>query len=170
MAKCMKCGKSTLVRGHVSLKDGAICTPCFRELGYKLTDTATSKLYTYSELIERTQPRPAVKIANYGQERDLKCTDQECEIFDIIRSVCDDENLESDYIKLMRKSDSYVSAVMPSSQGYGEMDLARIKFTDRAKWIKLAPDFDKVAISDPEDVAKMADDVRSAYRFNEPYL
>lgn len=170
MAKCMKCGKSTLVRGHVGLKDGAICTPCFRELGYKLTDATTSKLYTYSELIERKQPAPAVKIANYGQKRELDCTDQEREIFDIIRSVCDDENLESDYIKLIRKSDSYVSAVMPSSQGYGEMDLARIKFTDRAKWIKLAPDFDKITISDPEDVAKMAEDVRSAYRFNEPYL
>ena len=109
-------------------------------------------------------------ISNYGQERDLKCTEQEREIFDIIRSLCDDENLDSDNIKLMRKSGSYVSAVMPSSQGYGEMDLARIKFTDRAKWIKLAPDFDKVTISDPEDVAKMDEDVRAAYRFNEPYL
>ena len=109
-------------------------------------------------------------ISNYGQERELNCTEQEREIYDIIRSVCDDDNLESDYIKLMRKSDSYVSVVMPSSQGYGEMDLARIKFTDRAKWIKLAPEFDKITISDPEDVAKMAENVRNAYRFNEPYL
>ena len=170
MAKCMKCGKSTLVRGHVSLKDGAICTPCFRGLGYKLTDTTTSKLYTYAELIERTQPAPAVKIANYGQERDLDCTEQEREIYDIIRSVCDDDNLDSKNIKLIRKSGSYVSVVMPSSQGYGEMDLARVKFTDRAKWIKLAPEFDKIAISDPEDVAEMAENVRDAYRFNEPYL
>ena len=109
-------------------------------------------------------------ISNYGQDRDLNCTEQEREIFDIIRSVCDDDNLDSDNIKLIRKSDSYVSAVMPSSQGYGEMDLARIKFTDRAKWIKLAPDLDKVTISDPEDVAEMDEDVRAAYRFNEPYL
>lgn len=170
MAKCMKCGKSTLVRGHVSLKDGAICTPCFRELGYKLTDATTSKLYTYSELIECKQPAPAVKIANYGQKRELDCTDQEREIFDIIRSVCDDDNLESDYIKLMRKSDSYVSVVMPSSQGYGEMDLARIKYTDRAKWIKIGPDFEKIALHDTEDVTKYAEKLCEAYRFNEPYL
>ena len=50
------------------------------------------------------------------------------------------------------------------------MDLARFKFTDRAKWIKLAPDFEKIQITSTEDVAKMADFVCNAYRFNEPYL
>lgn len=110
------------------------------------------------------------KMAHYGEQRDLNCTEQEEEIFDIIRSVCDDENLESDNLALVRKSDSYVSIVMPSSQGYGDMDVARIKFTSRAKWIKLAPDFDKITIHDPEDVAEMADSVCAAYRFNEPYL
>lgn len=112
----------------------------------------------------------AITFNNYGQERDLICTEQEREIFDIIRSVCDDDNLESDKINLMRKSDNYVSAVMPSSKGYGDMDLARIKFTNRAKWIQLAPEFEKIKISSPEDVAEMAEDVRDAYRFNEPYL
>lgn len=111
-----------------------------------------------------------LKFANYGQSRDVNCTEHECEIYDIIRSICDDVNLESDYIKLMRKSDSYVSVVMPSSQGYGEMDLARVKYTDRAKWIKLAPDFEKVKLNDTEDVAKMAERVWAAYRFNQPYL
>ena len=109
-------------------------------------------------------------INNYGQERDLICTEQEREIYDIIRSVCDDVNLESDYIKLIRRSDNYVSVVMPSSKGYGDMDLARVKFTNRAKWIQLAPVFEKVKIITPEDVAEMAESVRNAYRFNEPYL
>ncbi len=111
-----------------------------------------------------------ITFNNYGQDRSLICTEEEREIFDIIRSVCDDDNLESDNIKLMRKSDNYVSVVMPSSQGYGDMDLARIKFTNRAKWIQLAPAFGKIKISSPEDVAEMAEDVRNAYRFNEPYL
>lgn len=109
-------------------------------------------------------------INNYGQERDLICTEQEREIYDIIRSVCDDVNLESDYIKLIRRSDNYVSVVMPSSKGYGDMDLARMKFTNRAKWIQLAPEFNKVKITTPEDVSVMAESVRNAYRFNEPYL
>lgn len=58
MAKCMRCGKSTLVRGHVILKDGAICTPCFKELGYKILDAATSRQYTYAELIGQKNPTP----------------------------------------------------------------------------------------------------------------
>lgn len=170
MAKCMKCGKSTLVRGHVGLKDGAICTPCFRELGYKITDAATSKLYTYAEIVGRNQSIPSVKIANYGQERDVNCTEQEREIYDIIRSLLDDYNLESDVLRLVRKSDSYVSAVMESSGDYGLMDLARIKYTDRAKWIKIGPDFEKIALHDTEDVTKYAEKLCEAYRFNEPYL
>lgn len=109
-------------------------------------------------------------ITHYGDKRELNCTEQEREIYDIIRSVCDDDNLESDNLALVRKSDNYVSAVMPSSKGYGDMDLARIKFTDRAKWIQLAPNFEKIKIRDPEDVAAMAENVRAAYRFNEPYL
>lgn len=111
-----------------------------------------------------------MKFTNYGQERELSCTEEEREIYDIIRSVCDDENLESDYLKLIRKSDDYVSVVLPSSQGYGDMDVARIKYTNRAKWIKLAPAFAKVKLTDTEDVAEMADEVRAAYRFNQPYI
>ena len=109
-------------------------------------------------------------ISNYGQERELNCTEQEIEIFDIIRSVCDDDNLESDYLKLIRRSDNYVSVVLPSSKGYGDMDLARIKYTSRAKWIRLAPEFEKIKLNTTEDVATLADAVRAAYRFNEPYL
>lgn len=122
----------------------------------------------YIIIVEVT--KMTITFNNYGQDRSLICTEEEREIFDIIRSVCDDDNLESDNIKLMRKSDNYVSVVMPSSQGYGDMDLARIKFTNRAKWIQLAPAFGKIKISSPEDVAEMAEDVRNAYRFNEPYL
>lgn len=109
-------------------------------------------------------------ISNYGQGRELNCTEQEIEIFDIIRSVCDDDNLESDYLKLIRRSDNYVSVVLPSSKGYGDMDLARIKYTSRAKWIRLAPEFEKIKLNTTEDVATLADAVRAAYRFNEPYL
>lgn len=50
MAKCIRCGKSTLIRGHVKLFDAAICTPCFISLGFKLTDTAGAYLYSYDEI------------------------------------------------------------------------------------------------------------------------
>ena len=50
MAKCIRCGKSTIVRGHVKLRDAAICTPCFKQLGFKLTETAGASAYTYDEI------------------------------------------------------------------------------------------------------------------------
>lgn len=109
-------------------------------------------------------------LSNYGQERELVCTEEEREIFDIIRSLCDDYNLESSVLKLVRKSDDYVSAVMPSSQGYGLMDLARIKYTNRAKWIKLCPEFDRIELFSPEDVSSLVDDICRAYIFNQKYL
>lgn len=109
-------------------------------------------------------------LSNYGQERELVCTEEEREIFDIIRSICDDYNLDSGILELVRKSDDYVTAIMRSQSGYGLMDVARIKYTNRAKWIKLCPEFERVYLSDPEDVASMTDGIRRAYLFNQKYL
>lgn len=50
MAKCIRCGKSTIVRGHVKLIDAAICTACFKQLGFKLTDTAGAVSYYYDDI------------------------------------------------------------------------------------------------------------------------
>lgn len=50
MAKCIRCGKSTVVRGHVKLRDAAICTPCFKQLGFKLTETAGAVSYYYDDI------------------------------------------------------------------------------------------------------------------------
>lgn len=111
-----------------------------------------------------------VNFSNYGQNRDLDCTEDEDEIFFIIRSLLDDDNLDKSVLRLVRKSDSYLSAVMESSSGYGQMDLARFKFTDRAKWIKLCPDFEKRQLTDVEDVAELHNEICAAFRFNEPYL
>lgn len=111
-----------------------------------------------------------LRFGNYGQERDLICTEEERIIFRIILKICDDNGLDVSPIILIRRSDNYVSVVMDSGSDYGPMDLARIKYTNRAKWIMLGPDFKKVNLSRPEDVSDMAEDVVNAYRFNEPYL
>lgn len=50
MAKCIRCGKNTLIRGHVKLADSAICTPCFKQLGFKLTETAGATVYNYDDI------------------------------------------------------------------------------------------------------------------------
>lgn len=111
-----------------------------------------------------------VSLGNYGQERDLVCTEEERIIFRIISRICEENKLDVTPLRLTRTSDNYVSAVMDSGSDYGAMDMARIKYTNRAKWIMLGPDFKKTQISRPEDVLKMAEDVVNAYRFNEPYL
>lgn len=111
-----------------------------------------------------------VSLGNFGQERDLVCTEEERIIFRIISRICEENNLDVTPLRLTRTSDNYVTAVMDSGSDYGAMDLARIKYTNRAKWIMLGPDFKKTQISRPEDVLKMAEDVVNAYRFNEPYL
>ena len=104
-------------------------------------------------------------FTDYGQPRDVDCTPEELEIYEVIRSLFD-----TDTLRLVRKSDSYVSACMESSGDYGLMDVARFKFTDRAKWIKIGPDFDKVKIGSPSDVKTYAEELAAAYLFNEPYL
>lgn len=112
-----------------------------------------------------------VSLGNYGQERDLVCTEEERIIFRIISRICEENNLDLTPLRLTRVSDNYVSAVMDSgSSDYGAMDLARIKYTNRAKWIMIGPEFKKTQLSRPEDVLNMSQDVVNAYRFNEPYL
>ena len=90
-----------------------------------------------------------IQFSNYGQERERIATESEIEIFDLIRSMTNRDDLE-----LVRKSDNYVSAVL------GDWDLARFKYTPRAKWI-MFPTVEVKAqkhyIEDPEDVYNFAD-------------
>lgn len=90
-----------------------------------------------------------IQFSNYGQERERIATESEIRIFDLIRSMTNRDSLE-----LVRKSDNYVSAVL------GDWDLARFKYTPRAKWISfptLEAGAPKHRITDPKDVAGFAD-------------
>ena len=90
-----------------------------------------------------------VKIANYGQERDRYATEGEIEIFEILKKITKAPDLE-----LVRVSDDYVTAKI------GDWDLARIKCTNRAKWI-IFPIMEsgskKNRIQEPEDVNNFSD-------------
>lgn len=70
-----------------------------------------------------------IKFANYGQDRDLNCTDEEAQIFGALQEYFQSINLDPNQLHLVRRSDSYVTAVF---RGW---DLARFKYTPRAKWI-----------------------------------
>lgn len=71
-----------------------------------------------------------LEFTNYGQQRDLICTEEERQIFSILQELAGTD------LELVRKSDNYVTALL------GEWDLARIKYTNRAKWIQF-PIFDR---------------------------
>ncbi len=89
-----------------------------------------------------------LNFANYGQERDIKTTDGELEIF---KTLLDTTGLD---LRPARKSDSYVTAM------FGEWDLARFKYTDRAKWIMfpcVETGSTKHRIQSPSDVAAFGD-------------
>jgi len=182
MAKCIRCGKSTALRGNVKISDANLCMTCFKELGFEKRDLLTASLYKYDEIKDgqaayyankwknTTSETDGITFAHYGETREVDATESEAEIYQTIKSLLNDMGCNTDCLSLVRKSDSYVSAVMESSGDYGLMDLARFKFTDRAKWIKLGPNFDKVALKSTEDVADMTEEIRAAYLFNEPYL
>lgn len=168
MSKCLRCGANIAFRS-VPLADGALCYKCFEELGFDKSDRKYHSMTPYekikdgksvyiarlidekaSEYDSSVAEKIGLRFAHYGEDREINATDEEAQIFDVLRSmVSDPEQLE-----LARKSDSYITAVI------GEWDLARFKYTDRAKWI-IFPTVEAKAqkhyIEDPEDVLSFAD-------------
>lgn len=166
MSKCKRCGANVI--RSVALADGVLCYKCFDELGFDKDDRKHHTTTAYNEikdgkpeyirrLIDKWSEtdKPAEKLglrfAHYGEERDVNPTDEEAEIFDMIRSMVSDPDGQ---LRLVRKSDSYVTAAV------GEWDLARFKYTERAKWI-MFPTVEAKAqkhyIEDPEEVYNFAD-------------
>ena len=158
MAKCIRCGGSFLTRRRVKLKDAEICGKCYRELGFE--NYLVSDSYKYDEIKDgydayRINERKkeikdavisSVSVNIVGDEKDLVCTEEERMVFEEIKKM-----LGTDELKLVRKSDNYVSAVV------GEWDLVRIKYTNRAKWV-IFPlvSNEKIRMESPEDVQEMA--------------
>lgn len=64
MAKCMKCGKSTLFRGQVPLADGTICSLCYKDLGFDVSDVSLMKFKTYAQIAAGKEAMVQVEIAN----------------------------------------------------------------------------------------------------------
>lgn len=93
-----------------------------------------------------------LRFADYGQLKELNCTDEEMIIYDILRSVTGADDLEC-----VRRTDKYVSAAI------GETDVARFKFTPRARWILFPYESnEKIKIATPEDVRGHSEEARKA--------
>lgn len=88
-------------------------------------------------------------IMEYGQERDLICTEEEREIFETVRNFLIESDIDVSPLQFVRVSDNYVTAK------YGDWDLVRCKYTNRAKWIlfpTLEAQKEKHPIESPGDV------------------
>lgn len=170
MAKCIRCGGSFLTHRKIKIKDAEICSKCFRELGFEKRDELTASLYSFDAIKDGRQAYyrnktidsmkeealsvPLVQFASYGQKRDRNATEHELEMFEVLRELSNAEDLE-----LIRRSDQYVTAAI------GDYDLARIKFSPRAKWIMfpyIESKQQKHYIEDPEDVRNFADSVEKS--------
>lgn len=96
-----------------------------------------------------------VSIAHYGEPRGFVPTDEEQRIYDIIGELTQAERMN-----FVKRSKNYVSAVI------GPTDVARFKFTKKAKWILLPYIWkDKAYIEDPDDIRIFEDDLNKAVLF-----
>ena len=93
-----------------------------------------------------------ISFGHYGEERERIATENELEIFQVLIEMTGRDDLA-----LVRKSNNYVSACL------GEWDLARFKYTPRAKWIQF-PIMEissvKHAIGSAEDVRQFTDEIK----------
>lgn len=174
MAKCIRCGGSFLTRFKIKLKDEYICRNCALELGFPKDFYLRSTLYSWDDikdgrdayLLKQEKKKikqeailnavNSVKMAHYGEERDLICTEQEREIFEILKELMRTAGFDDSPLGLVRMSDSYVTAKIDS------WDVARLKYTNRAKWILfpvVSRSDEKIRIGSPEDVRAFGDQV-----------
>lgn len=106
-----------------------------------------------------------LNFAHYGEIRDVDATDGEKALFlkvcEIVKSAGYDNKLS-----LVRKSSDYVTAALHSDKYNMELDVARMKFTNRAKWIVLPlHGTAKHRISDADDLDDLRDEIIENFEF-----
>lgn len=142
--KCCSCGASLgMFKKYVTLSDGAICFNCFKDLGFDVDkkdeyiDATCREIQSgYNHYANKQMKRileehdlPTLNFAHYGEERDVNATDEEKQIFAIVREMFQAKGYDPEQLDLVRKSKDYVAAAI------GDDDLARFKATDRVTWI-----------------------------------
>lgn len=104
------------------------------------------------EITTKSGIKVKLDFAHYGEERELNTTDGEQLIADYITTLCPS-------CRIVRKSDAYITAE------YRGVDVARFKFTVRAKWL-LFPylsNCKKRYFEKIEDLTGFEDDIIKSY-------
>ena len=94
----------------------------------------------------------SVSISGVNDYPDIDANADELQMFDYIKSVCPS-------VQIVRKASAYLTAV------YNETDVARFKFTERAKWITFPylENNKKRYIEKIEDLSAFKDDIVKSY-------
>lgn len=105
-----------------------------------------------------------IKFSHYGELREVNATDGELKMFEALQHVSGLEDIE-----LVRKADSYVTAVI------GEWDIARFKYTQRAKWIsfplaEFGKNSTKHRIQSPDQAADFPDLIQKSIEIVNKYI
>ena len=174
MAKCIRCGKPTLMRGHVKIADADLCTPCYKELGFDTkigsTDLITASLYKWgdikdgkdeynrkkwaarnAEIARSESERLGLFYADYETLSDLNCIDNEMKAIERVCALLEDEECSSRRIEYEREPGGPLNAFIGGDLLY------QLRYTKDVKWIRIGPDGDKVRISGPAGINKLAD-------------
>lgn len=103
-----------------------------------------------------------LEFAHYGEERDLNATDEEIAIAEMFIAMLP----SSEGCRIVRKSDAYITLE------FGVSDLARIKYTEKARWVNLPiVDLGKVKrrFDDISEVEQFKDDIIRSYEWIKQY-
>lgn len=93
-----------------------------------------------------------LEFAHYGEERDLNATPEELAIAEFVSGLFDGA-------ELVRVSPSYITVKK------GEWDVIRIKYSERARWVKipvLDPGSAKRRLESVGEIKKFKDDILKA--------
>lgn len=106
-----------------------------------------------------------LQFQHYGETRDANATDGEIAIFEKICEIIHAAGYDNK-IALVRKSDNYVTVGIWSDPYDSYLDIARIKYTQRAKWIVL-PLYGtaKTKIETAEDIEPLRDGIIENFQF-----
>ena len=171
MAKCIRCGRSTLLHGHVKLKDAAICTPCYKALGFEVklgsTDLLISSSRSWDDIKDGKDEydrrrnlkwreesdrgeaeRLGLHDADYRTLYELDCIDNEMKAVERTCALLEDEGCRTKKISYEREPGGPLNAFL------GDELLFQLKYTKDVKWIRIGPDGDKIRISGPAGINK----------------
>ena len=180
MAKCIRCGKSTLLYGNVKLRDGSVCLPCFKRLGFDIklgsTDLTVSSMYSWDDIkdgkdeydrrrrlkwreeSDRSEAeRLGLRYADYRTLYDLDCIDNEMKAVERVCALLEDEGCRTKKISYEREPGEPLNAFL------GDELLYQLKYTKDVKWIRIGPDGDKIRISGPAGINKTVNKLVDRY-------